>query len=152
LGLQRPYLHGKGLHSIKRCQAQEVWCKASKGNPLGYKGISVNLQGFLSCLQKKCPSSISSQVCGSWHPTYGFYAPMKAQARLISPNSPLSKVLQRQMSVHSKGLKSNVSWQVKSHLIQEKPKLVHQNYTLKLNKCSKTLCNLPSLGMGRLSR
>jgi hypothetical protein len=76
---------------------------------------------------------------------------MKAQAGLVPPNCPSNKVLQRQMSVPSKGLKSNVSWQVKSHLIQEPPKHVHQNYLIKLNKCSKTLWNLSSLGMGGLS-
>ena len=56
------------------------------------------------------------------------------------------------MSVPSKGLKSNVSWKVNSHLIQDPPKHVHQNYLIKLKKCSKTLANFPCLGMGGLSR
>jgi hypothetical protein len=70
---------------------------------------------------------------------------------LLPPQRPLNKALQRQVNSPSKGLKSNVSCQIKSHLIQEPPKHVHQNYLFKLNKCSKTLCNLPSLGMGGLS-
>jgi hypothetical protein len=58
--------------------------------------------------------------------TCGIQAPMKAQSRLVPPKRPPSKVLQRQVNSPSKGLKSNVSCQVKSHLIQEPPKHVHQ--------------------------
>jgi hypothetical protein len=94
---------------------------------------------------------LNSQGVGHGHPICGLLSPMKAQARLVPPQRPSNKVLQRQVNSPSKGLKSNVSCQVKSHLIQEPPKHVHQNYLFKLNKCSKTLCNLPSLGMGGLS-
>ena len=76
--------------------------------------------------------------------------PNEGPSWACSSKTSIKKVLQRQTSTPSKGLKSNVSWQVKSHLIQEPPKHVHQNYLIKLNKCSKTLCNLSSLGMGEL--
>jgi len=77
--------------------------------------------------------------------------PNEALARLVPLKRPPSKVLQRQVSVKTKDIKSNASWKIKSHLIQEPSKHAHQNYHFKLNKCSKTLCNLPSLGMGGLS-
>ena len=83
---------------------------------------------------------------------HGIYAPKKAQARLVPSKHPPNKVLQRQMSAPSKGLKSNVSWQVKSHLIQEPPNHVHQKLPQEIKQVLKDPMQFAKFRYGRVDK
>jgi hypothetical protein len=169
LGLQRPNLHGARVFLHQKCQiiiksptpsnpspqvrrhALESDVLSLQGQTLGKGGLAFLLWDVISCLQRKRSSSSLPQGVGYGIHSMGFMPQRRPKQGLFLHKCPPSKVLQRQVNAPSKGLKSNISCQVKSHLIQEPSKHVHQIYLFKLNKCSKTLCNFPNLDMGGVS-
>ena len=120
---------------------------------LGIRALASHLQWVIKCLQRKRLSSNMSK--GEWvhHQTYGIHAPNEGPSDLVpSRNSfPPIKALQRQANSPSKGSQVTSIMLRKPYIVKEPPEHVHQDPPLKINKCSKTLCNLSNLGMGGLS-
>jgi hypothetical protein len=95
-----------------------------------------------SNVSSRNPKEINHDLaCGTSASNVWAPSPMESQARLVPPKISTKQGPTKQIGMPSKDLKSKYHGKWKPQLINKAHNHVHQNYLIKLKKCSKTPYN-----------